>query len=94
MTTDRAPGIDWAALSQEADDAYDNAHPSWSHAERCQESARAVVAAYRDQQRARGVVEVRADDLAFALERFEDEVLPDALVAHIARLYDAQHSVC
>jgi hypothetical protein len=51
-------------------------------------AARAVVAAYREQQRARGVVEVRMDDLAVALDN------ADRLMSHyhpdvVARLETA-----
>ena len=67
MSTDRTPDIDYGALHLAFDAAFQSfgaEHYSYDAAELA--GIRAVVAAYVAQQRARGVVEVRADDLEWA----------------------------
>jgi hypothetical protein len=102
--TDRTLVIDYEALAKAADEAYDETERDWSddvpYTPRAAYAARAVVAAYVAQQRARGVVEVGKDTLgcadrwyAFVESDYPSSFLaePDELaIAEIrAALYDS-----
>ena len=85
MSTDRTPDIDYGALHLAFDAAFQSfgaEHYSYDAAELA--GIRAVVAAYVAQQRARGVVEVRAEDIEPLLLYVDDGVVLDRLTTATA----------